>query len=294
MATQVYSGMVNNTSDAYFRKWSQDLHNAIVAAGMVQTADTGQITFASAVKPTSSSTSAGYTVYRFNDSQQSTAPLFVRLDWGTGNAASAPGLRITIGSGSSGSGAITGAYVTNFLNGTTSNHNTTNLFQTRVCVRDGLFWFASGMGASSNGCSLFLMIARRANQTTATPAGTGFTWLSHSNGTYSGGRHNTATGYGGTFSNGAMALNVSEMGATLVDGADPQALIHFAAYPNIEVNPFAVTVNRNELGNNAQFPLAPLAGVSRNFVSLGAEGSTSWANLCAPDMPLATLALVWD
>lgn len=93
-------------SDADFRTWAQGVHNALAAIGLVQAADTGQINLATVAKPAVVNTVAGYEIWRFADALQATAPVFVKVEYGTGGAVDRPSFFITVGSGTNGAGAI--------------------------------------------------------------------------------------------------------------------------------------------------------------------------------------------
>lgn len=110
MATSNTAAIVSNiTSDAIFRTTGSAISVAIQAVGLTQTADTGQINWTSVTVPLIASTIAGYEIYRFNDSLQSTAPVYFRIDYGTSSANSSwLGLRVTVGTSTNGAGTITG------------------------------------------------------------------------------------------------------------------------------------------------------------------------------------------
>jgi len=95
------------SGDADFRTFAQGVHDALVACGMTQTSDTGQITIASATRPLANAF-AGYEIWRFSDTLQATAPIFFKIEYGSGGAADRPSIAITVGTGSTGAGAITG------------------------------------------------------------------------------------------------------------------------------------------------------------------------------------------
>lgn len=98
-----------NTTDAQFRDWGSSLSAQLAALGLVQTGDTGQINWTTVTRPLAVNTFQGYEIWRFNDALQATAPMFLKIEYGSGNAAaSAPGLRIQIGSSSNGTGTIGG------------------------------------------------------------------------------------------------------------------------------------------------------------------------------------------
>jgi len=99
--------LVNN--DTEFRAFAQAIHDALAAMGLVQTADTGQINLTTVTKPVAANTVAGYEIWRFADTHQAAAPIFFKIEYGTGNAATNPAVWLQVSSGSNGSGALTGA-----------------------------------------------------------------------------------------------------------------------------------------------------------------------------------------
>lgn len=100
-------------SSGDLRAWIQIVHDALVAVGLIQTADSGQLVIGSAISPGSPNSSAGYEIWRFNDTLQSTAPVFIKIEYGGGNQAgnSNPAIWITVGTGTNGAGTITGTSI---------------------------------------------------------------------------------------------------------------------------------------------------------------------------------------
>jgi len=113
MATRTASLVMSNSTDASFRLWINEIHNALIAFGWVQTSDTGQINFATATRPAATNTTGGFAVYRMADSLQSTCAVFMRLDFGTSQSTDSPRILIqfSIG-GTSGAGVLTGNVTT--------------------------------------------------------------------------------------------------------------------------------------------------------------------------------------
>jgi hypothetical protein len=112
MATYTDTTLPSNlTNDADFRSWGSKIAAGIASVGLVQTADTGQINWTTVTKPTLANTSAGYEIYRFNDTLQATAPVFIKVEYGTGASAAIFSLWITVGNLTNGAGSFTGAYV---------------------------------------------------------------------------------------------------------------------------------------------------------------------------------------
>lgn len=107
MTTATSSTRIRHDSDATFREWGLEFSTKLQAAGLTLTADTGQINWTTVTRP-GVNTEAGFEMYRFNDTQQSTSPIFIRFGYGTGNGTTTPRLQMTVGTGSNGSGTITG------------------------------------------------------------------------------------------------------------------------------------------------------------------------------------------
>lgn len=96
-------------SDVDFRACVAGLRAMLAAAGLVQTADTGQLDPATVVRPTSGgSVAAGYEIYRFADALQATLPVYIKVEYGTGFAANNFGWWFTVGTGTNGAGVLTG------------------------------------------------------------------------------------------------------------------------------------------------------------------------------------------
>lgn len=108
MALATFNCAMTNATDAQFREWGKAISDSLQAVGIVKTADSGQIDWATVAAPTATHTQMGYEIYRFNDTLQSTAPVFIKLAYGSGGSTNYPSLWISVGTGSNGSGVITG------------------------------------------------------------------------------------------------------------------------------------------------------------------------------------------
>lgn len=94
----------NNSS---YRDWVLKMHHGLIAAGLVQTSDTGQFDFATAPLPAAYGYSAPL-IYRFNDGLQATAPIYIRIRTGSGYYSNTPNFVFAVGSGTDGSGNLNG------------------------------------------------------------------------------------------------------------------------------------------------------------------------------------------
>jgi hypothetical protein len=101
---------ITHATTAGYRIWVAEVIAQLLAVGLTQTADTGQINTASVNRP-AVNTSGGYAIFRFNDTAHGTTPIFMRLEFGTGSVASYPMMWITVGQSTNGAGTITGSLI---------------------------------------------------------------------------------------------------------------------------------------------------------------------------------------
>lgn len=110
MATRTSTAFYPSNTTNAIRDWAQFVEDTLVTTGgWVVTSDTGQTLPSALVTPGATNTKAGYRIYRMADTLQSTSPVFIRIDFGSSpSGAATPGIWIIIGTGSNGSGTITG------------------------------------------------------------------------------------------------------------------------------------------------------------------------------------------
>lgn len=101
-------------TDAEFRLLCQFISNNLQSGGVTKTADTGQVDTATVTRPGSTNTVAGYEIRTFTDTLQATVPIFIKLEYGTGATTGQFGVSISVGTGSNGSGTLTGVLQTDF------------------------------------------------------------------------------------------------------------------------------------------------------------------------------------
>ncbi len=106
MTAITVSRATDMSSDAGFRTWGATFGTNLATLGWVQTADTGQINWSTVTKPTLANTVAGYEIWRMNDALQSTAPIFLKIEYGTGAAATNSAIWITVGFSTDGAGNL--------------------------------------------------------------------------------------------------------------------------------------------------------------------------------------------
>ena len=299
MTTQTYTDVIDHTSNAGFQAWANTMHLALLAAGLVDTGDTGQADLTTAARPSTSS--YVYKTYRFDDTMQVARPIILKMEYGTGTSTNNPGLRVSIGEATNGAGTLSGATLVSNLTWNcinTAPASTVTQYTTRICVTDGYLGIAFGLGSMSGpgGINGFLMIGRSVDSAGA-PS---------SDGTFIIARASTTTGAlalrvlqyaigsAVTMAGGSSCLIAGGMTTSLVAGA-AQVFKHYINLPRVRPVPWVLNVLSSEFGNNTQFEAIPVGALQRNYVSLGTEGFVFSANAVAlPSANGQSLAMVWE
>lgn len=99
--------------DATFRTWGSGIAAQLLATGLVKTGDTGQIDWATVLRPAAGAV-GGYEIWRFDDALHAAGKTcHIKVEYGTsGLGIDRPALWITVGlGGTNGAGALNGAQV---------------------------------------------------------------------------------------------------------------------------------------------------------------------------------------
>lgn len=292
MTKTTYTENIQMGTDADFRSWGQNLSNAIQAVGLVKTADTGQVDWTTVTKPAGITTSAGYEIYKFNDSLAASSPIYFRVDYGTGsNANTVPRVWLTVGTGSNGAGVITGPQSSiNILvsSGPTAN----NSAQTWVCFSaDGAFtlvWAAKYN--TGNGC-LLMTVIDRARDDSGNPLGEGFLVTSQSPGATNPTQVAVQTGAAPTsLGPGVPNCLVPNTSSSAV-GSDIQLFRHWLATPRLRPVIGLLTYLDPEIGAGSVISVAPF-GVAHSYLTLGKVYCT--ANFHITTAANCVAAILWE
>jgi hypothetical protein len=297
--------VVDHTGDAGFRAWASEYSNALQTIGLVQTADTGQINLVTATRP-STSVNAGYQVWRFNDAQQATKPIFVKIFYGTTNLPSAPRIQIQVGTGSDGAGNLMNPSSTfNVANGNAPTSTVTNYLSNFSLVA-GCLAIAWKIGAWGTLGSFFSIC--RTCDTNGDPNDLGFSVYGYGSSSTSGQNEqvqfrrsdNTWSGFAGSGSNSATALIPGPATAASFVGADAQVVLHFGAFPRIQPIHGLLAVKTSEFGADSTFTAAPVGATTRTYVVLGStyfgNGAGSFTQGFGNTVAATgwTLAMIWE
>jgi hypothetical protein len=155
MTTATWSTTNSCTTDAEFRALVAELQAKFAAVGLVQTADTGQINATTVVRP-AVGTAAGYDIWRFNDTLQATAPVYIKIEYGVGGSTSIFSLWVTVGTGSNGAGTLTGTALSTrrqCSSATSTGFGTAGVYTSYLCYKDGFLGLVHKLSAYANGAS---------------------------------------------------------------------------------------------------------------------------------------------
>lgn len=181
MTTYSTTTRIRHDSDATFQEWIQEFHTGLTTVGCVQTADTGQLTLASATRPGINS-DAGYTIYYMNDSMHGTSPIYFKIYWGTGAATDRMRIRVEVGTGSNGTGTITNpntAYQDSTTN--TSGLTTDTTYPSYFCLANGCLSVFHKIGRPATGFAQAGFVICRSCDSNGAADANGFIILHHNN-----------------------------------------------------------------------------------------------------------------
>lgn len=99
-----------NGSTSELRSWGSAISAALATAGLIKTADTGQVDWTTINYNATQGALLGYEIWRFNDGLQATRPVFIKVWYYNASSTIPPNLRIlfTVGSATDGVGNVSG------------------------------------------------------------------------------------------------------------------------------------------------------------------------------------------
>lgn len=281
MTTQSWSTVVDHTSDAAFRTWGLELNTKLGAAGALQTADTGQINWSTVVRG-SANTAAGYEIWKLP-----TGNLYFKIEYGTASTSN-PALWVTIGTGSNGSGTLTGQLSTRsglgMTNGTSLNSTTTN-YTSYLCVTNsfvGLAW-KCGNSANRGDSPVAMFSAGLTVDSTGTPTSVGYYFgaqvyvASASSYYYIQSVRTAATAQSRSQTNGYCCIPGQP--ASSSDGTNNQAYLHWLDMPGVQAALFSCTVRRGEVLQGNTFSAALVGTTPHTYICIQNSPSTWWTGL---------------
>lgn len=287
---------VDHRTDADFRAWGSEFSGALGAIGLTQAADTGQVNWTTVTRPASAG-DGGYEIWRYNDTAQASAPIFLKFFYGT-RATSAPRVGIQIGTGSDGAGNLTGPtsalrYINGSFVGDAATASTNYI--SNFCYALGTLSIIWKIGVSTN--TGFFSLSRSCDNTGAQ---TNVGWVCLSYGTATTSTIISHQSY--NFSSNSFTVEQSSTSAithiiilpsataTTFVGSDAQVYLGFSRFPRVQPFMSCVAVKTVEFGADSTFTCQPVGATSRTYLNPGSFfSSTSFVNASGYN-----LAILWE
>lgn len=281
MTKRIFSTPIDNTSDIGFRAWTTELHDELAAAGLVKTADTGQLAVpVVAPRPTVSATAAGYWIFRFDDSLAGAAPIYIKVEVGSASTAGlAPAIWITVGTGSNGAGTLSGVVLSREFNSAPTGTGAGTSpggppYPSYINVDEGFFGFCWKAGSVTGTIPRSYLFICRTVDDGGNPTPEGYFMARRVGSVHDiEGVSGTWAGYAArdTAANWSvvpMGLNSSSV------GSDYQCFKVYGAFPSVRVVPQLVGVVSSELAlGSLTGPVEIMDGVVSDFISLSGAGA---------------------
>jgi hypothetical protein len=267
VTTKAWFFPIAQANDANFRAWGSDLSASFADVGLVKTADTGQIDWTTVTRP-AINTAAGYEIWRYTDSS-----IFLKIEYGSSSSLATPSMWLTVGTGSNGSGTLTGTVSDRRAIVSTNISSAGTNRQSFLVYKDGFFGFL-GYRNGAVGTNVPIMFAAVARTTDSNGAvdtrGATVYW-----------RQNPSTGPSAIVqalnfqTNTALAANddgryaLVPMGITSsIIGADTQCFLHWTALPLVLPNPYVATIVSSEVPSGSTFSTTLVGTTPRTYVAL--------------------------
>lgn len=265
------------TTDAKFRTWGAAINAALTAAGLTNTADTGQINWTTVTKPIATATQAGYEIWRFNDTLQSTKPIFIRIGYGSGGVASgnSPATWITVGTGSDGAGTITGVNTGLIAGAQTSSAPTNTSATIQVCYNATsgyLLIAAAPILLAPTYYSAFWCLTRTSDSSGAA-TGTGFALFKETTSnavTVTAQYVNFSSAYVGASTNPRCGMLQSSTSAAT--GSTVPLYKHYAGLPDFYPINTVVTYFSTDMVDLSTFSASPFGG-PHTYIAIGSKAT---------------------
>ena len=292
MAKSSTSGPIQHVDDASFRAWGSELSAALDALGVFpRSADSGQINWSTVQRP-GTNASAGYEIRYLNDSRHPTAPIYCKLEYGTGGNSSQPAMWLTIGKSSNGSGTITNQFLGQNKISVDSGWVASTNYPSQYCGVDGFIGYLYKSNVANQYGFTSLLLQRTVDNSGA-PTDEGFAiFLNRSDTANYAPRMmawNYVTGYladvGGGYS-GVPPYVLRPIGApsgVIGSPAAYQMYRHQACIPNLKNLLYTVSTDPNHnLAAGTTFQCAPVGTTQRTYTvcNIGILGYSQYDRVC--------------
>lgn len=289
MTLTTWTSVVSNTSsDATWRSEMTSIHNAIIAVGLVQTADTGQINLSTAVRA-AVSTPVGYEIFAFNDALQATYPVYIKVEYGMGTSSNYPGIWITVGNSTDGAGTLNGYKTSRYYLSTGGTSTTGSSGVSGSTNRLTLAWYYNAGTNLANWCSI-----ERLQDASGADTSSGFVYVQASRSAGASGNFNQVVYYSGAQPPASAYIGTlmpnMPTATTWVVGADtgtgPIVPIGWGVHPSIQGG---LTYFNADLASGNTYSISTY-GSAKTFLAIGSSNISTMAGLATT----ATILSRWD
>jgi len=165
VTTSQWTGVnqMTNFTDASFRAFYQEIMTGFQNLGVTKTTDTGQVDFATVLKPTVANTYTGYEIRKFSDSITG-KDIYLKFEFGCAASTANTSCRMTVGFATNGAGTITGQYLQGIIIQSTAGNVGSPVYS--MCKTNGILWFTAVGQTGTDGA---FILERRSNQSTGAP-----------------------------------------------------------------------------------------------------------------------------
>lgn len=279
MTTATATFSWKNDSLAAAKQWIDGTKNLILAAGMSQASDGGQLNTDTLGSPANSNSVYGYHVFRFPDTLFNTAPIYVKATYAV-STYGYPSVNFTVSAGTDSIGNLSSPLLSSGTG--VPNNNFQDNVTSYACYVDGTFSVVLGYGIVSANSqttmnSVACMVVDRAR--TATGAATGAGFLAES---CAGSFISQATSrsiYGGASPNPngnfVPSLVPSTTAISSAEGPNINVFRHYMMVPGVRPAVGMLTYFNNELGALTPFT-ATVLGSAHTYLPMGIA-MTNWS-----------------
>lgn len=293
MSTSVFSTVLDHSSNAGFQAWATELIVQLLAINtgqLTQTADTGQLANPVVAARPGTNTAAGYWILKWDDG--SSTPLYFKIEVGTAAAsASAPQIWLTVGTGSNGSGTLTGnvtsrvATCQNIAPASTVTNYTSYL----CCATGGFSLIWKSLSNTTNRSMAFFSTVRSINDSGVVNNDGYVNYAVSGSATLTAQSVNLSNGVVFSTTAGTFCL-VPYLISSSVVGGNAQYFRHFAAYPLARPLGHIVSCLNTEFSVGTSFAGETGSITDHTFLSTGLSIASTGA---AGGTTAQSLAILW-
>lgn len=293
MTTASWTTVVDHTSTAGFRTWGSELSAKLASVGMVQTADTGQINWTTVTLP-GTSTVGGYEIWKLSG-----GALYFKLEYGSGSGSNSPAITYTVGTGSNGSGTLTGQLCTRTQSNLLGTLNTTSTYQSFLCATASFFGLAWKVGAISAypASAVSSVCVGQTVDSTGAASSTGYYVVIGAQTNTNSIRVATlqtvrTAATAATRSQGSYFSLVPGVPSASTDGTNNQAYLHWLDTPAVQPALHTCSIRANELTLGSTFSATLVGSTAHTYIGVSAIISGSYLTYDASGN--TNLAMLWE